>query len=68
MFNAQPTGISVDPGFDFRAADPGFDSHMCRGDFSGSSLTSGLTTGTPVAPSHRLVLQGQRWDWLPQSE
>ena len=29
--------------------DPGFDSRLCRGDFSGSSHTSDLKIGTPVA-------------------
>ena len=29
--------------------DPGFDSRWRRGDFSGSSHTSGLRIGTPVA-------------------
>ena len=32
-----------------RAEDPGFDSRLCRGEFSGSSHTSDLTIGTPVA-------------------
>ena len=31
------------------AADPGFDSHLCHGNFSGSSHASNLTIGTPVA-------------------
>ena len=31
------------------AADPGFDSHLRRGDFSGSSHTSDLKNVTPVA-------------------
>ena len=31
------------------AEDPGFDSHLSRGDFSGSSHTSNLKIGTPVA-------------------
>ena len=32
-----------------RAEDPGFDFHLCSGDFSGSSHTSDLKLGTPVA-------------------
>ena len=32
-----------------RAGDPGFDSRLRRGDFSGSSHTSDLQVGTPVA-------------------
>ena len=32
-----------------KAADPGFDSHLHFGDFSGSSHTSDLKIGTPVA-------------------
>ena len=32
-----------------RAADPGFDSRLSRGDFSRLSLTSDLKIGTPVA-------------------
>ena len=31
-----------------RVEDPGFESHLCR-DFSGSSHTSALKIGTPVA-------------------
>ena len=31
------------------AADPGFDSRLSRGDFSGSSHTSDWKIGTPVA-------------------
>ena len=32
-----------------RAEDPGFDSRLRRGDFSGLSHTSDLKTGTPLA-------------------
>ena len=32
-----------------RAEDSGFDSRLCRGEFSGSSHTSDLKIGTPVA-------------------
>ena len=32
-----------------RAGDPGFDSRLCCGDFSGLSHTSDLKIGTPVA-------------------
>ena len=50
---------------DSRAVDPGFNSCLCRGDFSGSSHTNDLKIGTPVATVHwHLVLQGQCWDWL----
>ena len=32
-----------------RVGDPGFNSHLCHGDFSGLSRTSDFKTGTPVA-------------------
>ena len=46
-----------------RAKDPGFDSRLRR-DFSGSSHTSDLKIGTPVATLPGAWRgMGQRWDW-----
>ena len=48
-----------------RTAGPGFDSGLCCGDFSGSSHTSDLKTGTPVATLpgawHYRVSAGTGW-------
>ena len=45
--------------------DPGFDSQLCRGDFSRSSHTSDLRIGTPVATLpgawHYRVSAGTGW-------
>ena len=46
-----------------RVAVPRFDSRSRRGDFSGSSHTSGLKIDTPVA-----TLPGQHWDWLARCQ
>ena len=43
-----PVGLEVKASAS-RAADPGFDSCLCREDFSGLSHTNDLKTGTPVA-------------------
>ena len=41
-------GLMVNSSSSSRAEDPGFDSYLRRGDFSGSSHTSDLKVGTPV--------------------
>ena len=47
-----------------RAEDPVFESRLRCGDFSGSSHTGDLNTGTPVANLSCLWRDGgQRWDW-----
>ena len=52
-----------------RAEDPGFDSHLRSGDFSGSSHTSDLQILTPVGyPARRLASKGQRWNWLSRCQ
>ena len=51
-----------------RAEDPEFES-ACDGIFPGSSHTSDLKIGTPVAtlPGGQ-ALEGQRWDWLARCQ
>ena len=47
------------------AEDPEFDSHLCHGDFSGSSHTGDVKIGTPVASlpgtGHFKVSTGTGW-------
>ena len=51
--------------FALGVADPGFDSHLRHGDFSGLSHTSDLDIGTPVATLpgtwHYIVSAGTGW-------
>ena len=48
--------------------DPGFESRLRR-DFSESSHTSDLKTGTPVATlPGAWRYKGQRWDWSSQCQ
>ena len=46
-----------------RAEDPGFESRLRRNFFGGSSQTSDLKTGTPVASLSGAWRYRQRWDW-----
>ena len=50
-----------------RAEDPGFESRLRR-DFSGSSHTSDLKIGTPVATLPGAWHYRVRWDWSAQCQ
>ena len=63
-FSCRLVGL-VGKAFASRAAGTGSNPAFAVDLFSRSSHTSDLKTGTPVAKhARRLVLQGQRWDWL----
>ena len=47
-----------------RAADPGFDSHLQRGDFSGANYSCDLKFALQWLPCQAPGIIGSGWDWL----